>query len=347
MDPEQKQLLARVGMQVKDSAKCLGVKFGEVTPQQAFAPAIQKAMLRALTMQHWDITLAERLALLELWIPPLLSPPARVVFLDKAVIASLQSVYHTAPRTTHYGITLPILSQDKDSGGFSLLTPTKFLLWQHTSTFVNFTHGDTALPATVTNPFLEWASHWGVPLGPSNLPTLQLGRLPYATMPLLALAAKSYSLLMSMSTLTVPPVPSHDPHLWHSRRFLDRWGINIYCLAPIRRGVHKASQLTTAHIRSLPHTYKSIYRLAWRKLRNSADAPTQRYHRPFFWTKWLSRRVATKLAPVKGTPPESGADYTPYLTTCPQTVHLRSPVAQTTHGPSATPVAPASAALPH
>ena len=103
--PKQKQLLARAGMQVKDSAKYLGVKFGEVTPQQAFAPAIQKAMLRALAMQHWDITLAERLALLELWILPLLSLPARVVLRDKAVIASLQTVYHTALRTTHYGIT--------------------------------------------------------------------------------------------------------------------------------------------------------------------------------------------------------------------------------------------------
>ena len=109
---EQKLLLARTGMRVKDSAKYLGVKFGEVTPQQAFAPAIQKTMLRALAMQHWEITLAERLALLELWILPLLSLLAKVVFPNKAVIVSLQSVYHTALRTTHYGITLPILSQD-------------------------------------------------------------------------------------------------------------------------------------------------------------------------------------------------------------------------------------------
>ena len=235
-----------------------------------------------LAIQHWDITLAERLALLELWILPLLSLPARVVFPDKAVIASLHSVYHTALLTTHYGITLPILSQDKDSGGFPLLTPKKFLLWQHTSTFVNFTHGYTALPAIVTNPFQEWASHWGAPLGPSNLSTLQLGRIPYATMPLLALSAKSYSLLMSMSTLTVPPVPSHDPHLWHSCRFLDRWGKSIYCPALIRRGVLKLSQLTPAHMHSLPHTFKSIFRLAWCKLRNSADAPTQRYHEALF-----------------------------------------------------------------
>ena len=59
------------------------------------------------------------------------------------------------------------------------------------------------------------------------------------------------------------------------------------------------SQLTAAHMQSLPHTYKSIYHLAWHKLWNLADAPTQRYHQPSFWTKWLSRRVATILAPVK------------------------------------------------
>ena len=121
------------------------------------------------------------------------------------------------------------------------------------------------------------------------------GRLPYSTMPL-ALAATSYSLLLSMPTLTMLPVPSHDPHMWHSRRFLDRWGNSIYCPAFSRQGVHKLSQLTPAHI----HTYKSAYRLAWRNLRKSAEAPAQRYHQPSFWAKWLSHRVATKLAPVKG-----------------------------------------------
>ena len=188
---EQKLLLARTSMQVNDSAKYLGVNFGEVTPQQAFAPAIQKAMLWAPAMQRWDIALAKRPALLELWVLPLVSLPARVVFTYKAAIASLQSLYHTALHTTPYGITLPKRSHDKDSGGFSLLTPKTFLLWQLASTFVNFKYGDTALPPTVTNPFLEWASHWGVPLGPSNLSTLQRGQLPYATMPLLALSAKS------------------------------------------------------------------------------------------------------------------------------------------------------------
>ena len=87
--PEEKLLLTRTSMQVKGPAKYLGVKFGEVTPQQGYTPAIQKAMLRALAMQHWDITLTERFALLELWILPLLSLPARVVFPDKAVMASL------------------------------------------------------------------------------------------------------------------------------------------------------------------------------------------------------------------------------------------------------------------
>ena len=107
--PEQKLLLTRRGMRFKDSAKCLDVKLGEVTPQQAVVPSVQKAMLRALAMQHWDITLAQPLALLELRILPLLSLPARVVFPDKAVIASLHSVYHTALRIAHYGITLSIL----------------------------------------------------------------------------------------------------------------------------------------------------------------------------------------------------------------------------------------------
>ena len=102
--------MARTCMQLKDSPKYLGVKFGEVTPQQAFESAMQKAMLRALAMHHWDITPREHLALLELWILPLLTLPPRVVFPNEAVIALLQSVHHTVLHITHYGIFLPMLS---------------------------------------------------------------------------------------------------------------------------------------------------------------------------------------------------------------------------------------------
>ena len=40
-------------------------------------------------------------------------------------MASLQSLYHTALCTTHYGIAPPILSQDKDSLGFIYTYPKK------------------------------------------------------------------------------------------------------------------------------------------------------------------------------------------------------------------------------
>ena len=188
--PEHRQSLACTGMQVNDSAKYLGVKFGGVIPKKAFAPAIQKAMLRALEMQHWDITLLERLALSEQWVLPLLSLPARVVFPDTAVIASLHSVYHTALRTTHYGITLPILSQDKDSGGGFPTYPKKI---SALATCVHvceiYTRRHNA-PCDTHKPLPRMCSPWysprGVPVGPSNLPTLQLGRIPYTTMPPLA-----------------------------------------------------------------------------------------------------------------------------------------------------------------
>ena len=77
---EQNLLLTCTCMHVKDFAKYLGVKFGEVAPQKAFSHPIQRAMFRTLAMQHWDIALTERLALLELLILPLVSLILGVLF---------------------------------------------------------------------------------------------------------------------------------------------------------------------------------------------------------------------------------------------------------------------------
>ena len=58
--------------------KYLGVKLGDV-PSDAYSPALQKALGRAYAMQNWDLTLEERVTLLQQWIPPLIVYPARVV----------------------------------------------------------------------------------------------------------------------------------------------------------------------------------------------------------------------------------------------------------------------------
>ena len=79
--------------------------FGEIRrghPAIGLHASHQESHVSGTSNATQDITLTERLALLELWILPLLPLPARLVFPYKAVAASLQSVYHTVLRTIYY-----------------------------------------------------------------------------------------------------------------------------------------------------------------------------------------------------------------------------------------------------
>ena len=79
----------------------------------------------------------------------------------------------------------------------------------------------------------------------------------------------------------------------------------IYCPKLIRQGIHRLSQLTPHLIGQLLHTYKSIHRLAWRKLRTASTGQPRRYHLHAFWFQWLPRTVAsTSVSVPMETPPQ-------------------------------------------
>ena len=124
------QLLS-TGLQFQDSYKYLGIEFGHVTPEVAYSHALQKAMGRAFAMQSWDLSLAERVPLLKLWILPLLIYPARVVFPSDPVVSALRTVYQVALKLNSWSITLDILSHPLHKGGYNLAAPETFLYWQH------------------------------------------------------------------------------------------------------------------------------------------------------------------------------------------------------------------------
>ena len=136
--PAAIQTVALVPLPIKKWYKYLGVKLGDVSPYEAYQPALQKAIGRACAMQKWDLSLDERVALLQQWILPLLVFPARVVYPTEQVISSLRTVYHIALRLNSWSLTVDILSLPKIEGGCCLPTPRSFLLWQHASSYVHF-----------------------------------------------------------------------------------------------------------------------------------------------------------------------------------------------------------------
>ena len=112
-------------------------------------------------MQKWDLSLDERVALLQQWILPLLVFPARVVYPTEQVISSLRTVYHIALRLNSWSLTVDILSLPKVEGGCCLPTPRSFLLWQHASSYVHFLQHPEAFSSVVSNHFTRWADKVG------------------------------------------------------------------------------------------------------------------------------------------------------------------------------------------
>ena len=114
-------------IKVCSSYKYLGVTLGYVFPEEAFALGMQKAMGRALSMQHWKLTLRERVFLLELCILPVFVYPFRVIYPVKQVVKSLKVICNIALGLNTWRLTHEILALPEQEGGMGLAMPRDFL----------------------------------------------------------------------------------------------------------------------------------------------------------------------------------------------------------------------------
>ena len=293
-----KSLIHSLPIAIKPSAKYLGVLLGNATPEESFAPALQKALHRAVRMQEWGLTLQQRIELLKQWILPVLTVPARVIFPTKAICAQLADVYRIALKLNPWGITLPILGLPVSEGGFSLMPPKSFLMWQHASMFLQYVKE----PATISNilavPFKHWAQRYGVHCTSATLPFFSMGPVPYSTMPTMAYAAKAYSVTMNLASPTLPAIEPALLPLWHNRLFSKSSGRTYYSPSLIRKNVLFLRDIVQSPelCEALPHTWKSVYRLHKRKLLLLRSSPPAVHHVPSFWFHWQSSAVSRELA---------------------------------------------------
>ena len=95
------QLLS-TGLKIVEKYKYLGIVLGATTAEEAYGPALRKAIGRAVSRQVWSLPLADRVELLQSWILPLLVYPARVVYPTDNVIAAVKTMYR-APLNSAIG----------------------------------------------------------------------------------------------------------------------------------------------------------------------------------------------------------------------------------------------------
>ena len=243
--PEALKLqLLSTGLKFQDTYKYLGIEFGNVTSEQAFSHALQKALGRAFAMQSWALSLPERVMLLKLWILPLLVYPARVVFPSPAVVNTLRTVYQVALKLNSWAVTLNILSHPPSRGGYSLAPPETFLHWQHASAFVAYVNDPLSVPKVLHNTFQPFAQDLGILVSPASLPFFQIGsNVIKNNMPYLGWCARAFSLVKKDICFEEPALLSYDTPLWHSSLFVNDQRLSYFSPRLIRLGVLTVGQL--------------------------------------------------------------------------------------------------------
>ena len=262
-ETSEQELLDATGINVQTAYTYLGVKLGYVAPEEAFAPALQKALGRAPSMQHWNLTLKERVFLLKMWILPVLVYPARVIFPVKKVVDSLKTIYNIALGLNSWGLTQDILALPESQGGLSLAQPHYFLWWHHSALFVNYTLRPAEIPPTVFAQFEAWAGPRAITVTPAQLGWFQMDiNLPWISLPYLAFSAKSFLLLRQGLNVNPPDALSYDMPLWHNVLFKNAHFHTYSSPSLIREGILTVGQLLEddSYLNQIAPTWRPIYR---------------------------------------------------------------------------------------
>ena len=112
-----------LGMRICQSVKYLGVRMGNITSDEAYAFPLVEAQRRASVVANLHLSLRERIVLLKTWVLPIVLLIARAYFLSDITIRSLKIVYNTTLHLSNRGVTLQIISQESELGGYQLPPP--------------------------------------------------------------------------------------------------------------------------------------------------------------------------------------------------------------------------------
>ena len=301
-------LLAATGLPIKDKYKYLGVFIGHIPPEVAYGAAIQKALGRAYSMQHWKLSLAERVELLKLWILPLIVYPARVVFPTSPVISMLRTVYSVALRLNSWGVTTSILALPKTLGGLALAQPRTFLLWQHATPFVHSIRSPGSVSKLPYDDFKVFAHRHGIALQQEFLPFFQMGsNVVWNTMPYLAWSARAFSMVKQGASVPDVAGLSYDTPLWNSCLFRNTQQLTYFCPSLIKFGITTVGALLEdeSSYELIAPSWRPVYRDTIRRLASPSLVAAGVPECPplYLWYQWTSVKMVNYLGLAGAEPP--------------------------------------------
>ena len=259
-------------------------------------------------MQHWKLSLAERVELLKLWILPLIVYPARVVFPTSPVISMLRTVYSVALRLNSWGVTTSILALPKTLGGLALAQPRTFLLWQHATPFVHSIRSPGSVSKLPYDDFKVFAHRHGIALQQEFLPFFQMGsNVVWNTMPYLAWSARAFS--MVKQGVSVPDVAglSYDTPLWNSCLFRNTQQLTYFCPSLIKFGITTVGALLEdeSSYELIAPSWRPVYRDTIRRLASPSLVAAGVPECPplYLWYQWTSVKMVNYLGLAGAEPP--------------------------------------------
>ena len=227
---------------------------------------------------------------------------ARVYAPPAFVIQQLRDVYCTALKLDSWGVVLPILAQSFSKGGYQLIMPHVYLLWQHTHCFVRYVHQQVALPPIMVTAFQSWCQQVGFHPNPDDLFLLQVGMVQWRSMPSLGLHAKSFSKVRKGLPVIMPPgYDVSSMPLWHNALLADVHSNTYYSARLALDGVlflsHAFTRQQLNSTMVLPPVASTVYCRAFElatqaKARSVPAAFTSVYD---MWRKWTSRPMPLLL----------------------------------------------------
>ena len=290
------------GIQIRHFVRCLGVKMGNLTSDEAFATHLGEAQRRGSAVGSLGLSKKEAIILLKTWVLPTLLLAAMSYYPLEHTIKALKIVFQTTLGVDSWGLTLRELSQHPECGGFQLPTPKCWLHTQFGLSFHEFLQHPEIFTETVTTPFRMWCKQYGVCLHAWAWSYIQLGPVPHKTFGYLAYSLKSFSIARRyiLDGLADPTAQGQLP-LWHSAVFKNAEHLTYYCPALIKKNILTTQDLydvrgrIPAHLFSeIAPTWKLIYAIG---LSNFMQCQPTDWSPPSAWAgAWAKTDIPKRLA---------------------------------------------------
>ena len=146
------------GIKVEKSVKWLGIQFGEVSREEAYAKPIIQARRRASIISTLQLTLKEKAVLVQQGLYPILHLTLQAYPPTQEEVTAVKALVAQAMNCTTITQTVDILSQPEEAGGVGLWHPKAYCHWAGSLSAVWWLREPNQFGKEVNDTIKKWAA---------------------------------------------------------------------------------------------------------------------------------------------------------------------------------------------